>query len=152
MTVGSSEARAAVGEVAPKYALPFTCPPSWPSDVIRGEAQEGGSHGVHAQAADHSQRHAQERRQMGGRSRPKRLTLGRQLLDSGPVSGYGVTFLRRKDGGWGFGFRRGRWCGGGSHALPLGPGLRRGDGGGSFRFLVGMTGVWPGMMGLSGAR
>ena len=30
---------------------------------------------MHAQAADHSQRHAQERRRMGGRSRPKRLTL-----------------------------------------------------------------------------
>ena len=30
--MGSSEARAAVGEVAPKYALPCTCPPWWPSD------------------------------------------------------------------------------------------------------------------------
>ena len=56
------------------------------------------------------------------------------------------------DGRVGRGFRRGRWCGGGSHALPLGPGLRRGDSSGSFRFSVGMMGVWPGMMDLSGAR
>ncbi len=37
--------------------------------------QEGGSDGVHAQATDHHQCHAQARRQTGGRTRSKRLTI-----------------------------------------------------------------------------